>query len=121
MDKMYEFSGLNIHEEEQDLKELLPGIQGGALYTNQSSGIAVRQTRIEGEREIPAHKAAGVGFFQVVSGGGTVFVEDEEGNVLNRVHIEKGDTMLYHEPHFNHRYKADACGLTYTIVGFTAE
>lgn len=116
MYQMFRISGAEIQRETIQLNTLVPGVESGIVCEGPDGAIKVRQSRIEPNGVIPSHRSRGVAFFQVVSGSGTVYMEDDDGNVLSEAKIEAGDYMVYQDPHLMHRYVANEDGLVYTVI-----
>jgi quercetin dioxygenase-like cupin family protein len=118
MAKMIWFTGAETEDKALPLSDVMPGVKSGRLYHDEKTGVAVAQSSIAPNGVIPGHKGAGSGLFQIVSGSGTIYVETEEGTVVNQVTVNAGDVLFYHASDYKHRYEAGSHGLTYTGIGF---
>ena len=115
MAKVYHFSGDEIRAEDFATIEPMPGIRSGVIHKNEASGVQIMQTQIGPNGGLPGHKSYAAGFFQVVSGSGTIYTQNDEGEVLNKAEVKAGDMFFYRKPHLNHRYEAGPDGLAYTV------
>ena len=116
MASIFTFTGAEIREDEIVLKQLMPGVETGSVYTDEALGFMIGETRIGPESGIPAHVGAQEAVFIVVSGSGVVYTESDDGKVLAQAEVKAGDALHYQAPFFKHRYAAGEDGLAYMVV-----
>ena len=116
MASIFTFTGAKIREDEIALKQLMPGVETGSVYVDETLGFSIGETRIAQNSGIPAHAGAQEAVFIVVNGSGVVYTESDDGNVLAEAEVKAGDALHYQAPFFKHRYAAGEDGLAYMVV-----
>ena len=116
MSALYQCKGENCLASEITLNEAMPNIFNNMLFTNEGKDLICARTSLGAGAVLPAHKAKGTAFYVVTEGSGTVYMEDDNGNVLHELPFAAGDVLVSEEPHKNRRYVAGENGLSYTLV-----
>ena len=116
MASIFTFTGPEIRDDEITLNQLMPGVETGSVYADETRGFMIGETRIASNSGIPAHAGGQEAVFIVVSGSGVVYTESDDGAVLARAEVKAGDALHYEAPFLKHRYAAGEDGLAYMVV-----